>query len=102
MSGLNRKDADGREGPRGFYKTLFADLSNGRVHSLRRLHGDNFMVDDAVWSGKAAGRPFGPEGRGRPLEFRLLHVIEFAEGGDIKRENVWIDLASIQRQLGDA
>lgn len=92
----------GREAPRGFYETLFADLSDGRVRSLRRLYGDNFMVDDSVWTGKAPGRPFGIEGQGRPLEFRLLHVIEFADGGDIKRENVWVDLASIQQQLADA
>ena len=35
----------------------------------------------------------------RSLEFRLLHVIEFAKNGDIKRENVWVDLAAIMRQL---
>ena len=45
------------------------------------------------------GRPFGLEGRNRPLEFRLLHVVEFAADGDIKRENVWIDLAAVIRQL---
>ena len=44
-------------------------------------------------------RPFGLEGKNRPLEFRLLHIIEFAGGGDIKRENVWIDLAAVLRQL---
>ena len=49
--------------------------------------------------GKAPGRPFGLEGHGRPLEFRLLHVVEFAETGDIRRENVWVDLAAIMRQL---
>ena len=42
---------------------------------------------------------FGLEGRNRPLAFRLLHVLEFAGNGDIKRENVWIDLASIMQQL---
>ena len=65
--------------------------------STRRLYGDNFMVDDSVWRGTAPGRPFGIEGKGRPLEFRLLHVLEFSEAGDIARENVWIDLAAIQR-----
>ena len=89
----------GPEGARGFYEALFADLSDGEVRSLRRLYGENFMVDDSVWRGKAPGRPFGLDGRGRPLEFRLLHVLEFAESGDIKRENVWIDLASILQQL---
>ena len=89
----------GRDGVRPFYEATFADLADGKVESLRRYYGENFMVDDSVWSGTAAGRPFGLEGQGRPLEFRLLHVIEFTPAGDIKRENVWIDLASIIRQL---
>lgn len=92
----------GREAPRGFYETMFADLADGSVRSLRRLYGDNFMVDDSIWSGRAPGRPFGLEGGNRPLEFRLLHVLEFSEGGDIRRENVWIDLASIRQQLAAA
>jgi hypothetical protein len=89
----------GREAPRGFYEALFADLADGEVRSLRRLYGDSFMVDDSVWTGTAPGRPFGLEGKGRPLSFRLLHVIEFSDEGDIRRENVWVDLASIQQQL---
>jgi hypothetical protein len=84
---------------RAFYETLFADLSDGKVESTRRLYGENFMVDDAMWRGRAPGRPFGIEGHGRPLAFRLLHVIEFSEGGDIACENVWIDLGAIQQQL---
>jgi predicted ester cyclase len=88
-----------REKARHFYETLFADLADGSVRSTRRLYGDNFMVDDSVWRGTAPGRPFGIEGKGRPLEFRLLHVLEFTDEGDISRENVWIDLASIQQQL---
>ena len=35
----------------------------------------------------------------RPVSFRLLHVFEF-RNGDISREQVWCDLAEIQRQLG--
>jgi hypothetical protein len=91
--------AQGRAGAKPFYDALFADLSDGKVRNLRRLYGEDFLVDDSVWSGKAPGRPFGLEGRDRPLEFRLLHVIEFAGNGDIKRENVWVDLASILQQL---
>jgi hypothetical protein len=91
--------AHGREGARRFYETLFADLADGKVKCLRRLYGENFLVDESLWQGRAPGRPFGLEGRGRPLEFRLLHVIEFAAGGEIKRENVWLDLAAIMRQL---
>ncbi len=89
----------GREAARPFYEALFADLSDGKVDCVKRLYGDNFLVDESVWSGKAPGRPFGLDGRNRPLEFRLLHIIEFAGDGAIKRENVWIDLAAIQRQL---
>jgi hypothetical protein len=91
--------AHGREGARKFYETLFVDLADSTVRRVKRLYGPNFMVDESVWSGKAPGRPFGLEGRGRPLEFRLLHVVEFAGSGDIQRENVWIDLASIMQQL---
>lgn len=89
----------GREGARAFYDALFADLADGEVRSVRRLYGDNFMVDDSIWRGTAPGRPFGLEGRGRPLEFRLLHVLEFTEDGQIVRENVWVDAAAIQAQL---
>ena len=89
----------GREAARPFYEALFADLSDGQVRSTRRLYGEDFMVDDSVWRGRAPGRPFGLEGRGRPLEFRLLHVVEFSEAGAIQRENVWVDLAAIFQQL---
>jgi hypothetical protein len=88
-----------RHGARGFYEALFADLADGKVETRKRLYGDGFLVDESLWRGRAPGRPFGLEGRDRPLAFRLLHVIEFAEGGDIARENVWIDLAAIQQQL---
>jgi predicted ester cyclase len=89
----------GRDAARPFYEALFADLAESKVESLRRLYGDDFLVDESLWRGTAPGRPFGLEGRGRPLEFRLLHVIEFESGGMIRRENVWIDLAAILRQL---
>ena len=89
----------GREATRPFYESLFADLADGSVKSLRRLYGENFMVDESLWRGTARGRPFGLAGNDRPLEFRLLHIIEFDAGGAIKRENVWLDLAAIMQQL---
>lgn len=92
----------GRSDVRPFYEALFADLSESRVECLRRLYGDGFVVDESLWSGKAPGRPFGIEGRGRPLQFRMLHVLEFAESGHIRRENVWVDLAAIIQQLPQA
>ena len=89
----------GRAGARPFYETLFNDLSSSKVECLRRLYGEDFLIDESLWRGKAPGKPFGLEGKGRPLEFRLLHVIEFADNGNIRRENVWVDLAAIMRQL---
>jgi hypothetical protein len=89
----------GRASARPFYETLFADLADGKVECLRRLYGPDFLVDESLWRGRAPGRPFGLEGRNRSLEFRLLHVIEYSDSGDIKRENVWLDLAAIIGQL---
>ncbi|WP_159727877.1 ester cyclase [Methylosinus sp. Ce-a6] len=91
--------SNGRAAARAFYESLFADLSDGQVESRRRLYGDGFVVDESFWRGRAVGRPFGLDGRGRPLEFRLLHVLEFTEAGAIARENVWVDLAAIFAQL---
>ena len=80
-------------------EALFGDLADGHIETRKRLYGDGFMVDDSFWRGRAVGMPFGLQGRDRPLEFRLLHVVEFDDGGDISRENVWLDLAAIMRQL---
>ena len=89
----------GREGARPFYEALFADLADGKVTCKKRLYGEDFLVDESVWEGTAPGRPFGLEGRGRPVRFRLLHVIEFANSGEIQRENVWVDMSAILQQL---
>jgi predicted ester cyclase len=91
--------AHGRDAARPFYETLFADLADGKVECTKRLYGPNFLVDESMWSGKAPGRPFGLDGRDRALSFRLLHVVEFSAAGQIQRENVWIDYASIVQQL---
>lgn len=89
----------GRTAARKFYETLFADLAESRVTPVRRLYGENFIVDESIWNGTAPGRPFGIEGHGRPVSFRLLHVVNFTPDGLIGQEQVWLDLAAIQRQL---
>jgi len=91
--------AKSRAEARPFYEALFADLSEGQAKSLRRYYGEGFMVDESLWQGRAPGRPFGLEGKDRPLAFRLLHVIEFSDQGAIRRENVWVDMAAIAAQL---
>ena len=88
-----------RDAARSFYEAMFSDLSESTTETTRRLYGDSFVVEETRWRGKAVGRPFGLDGRGRPLEFRMLHVLEFTEAGDIKRENVWLDFAAIAKQL---
>lgn len=89
----------GRENARPFYTQLFADLAESKASVIQRLYGKNFMVDESLWEGRAPGRPFGLEGRDRPLKFRLLHVVEFTESGQIQREQVWVDMAAIMQQL---
>ena len=89
----------GREGARGFYEQMFGDLAESKVTTLKRLYGQNFLVDESLWEGRAPGKPFGLEGRNRPLKFRLLHVLEFTADGQIQREQVWLDMAAITQQL---
>lgn len=57
------------------------------------------MIDETLWEGRAPGRPWGIEGRNRPLKFRRLHVIEFTDDGLIKKEAVWPDMIAIIQQL---
>lgn len=87
------------EAIRRFYETMYSDLSEGKVTCIRRLYGDNFLVDESLWEGVAPGRPFGIEGRGRPLKFRLLHVVEYTDSGQMQSEQVWVDLSAIIQQL---
>lgn len=91
--------AHGKTAARGFYDALFADLSGDKVTTLRRYYGPDFVVDESLWEGTAPGAPFGIPGHGRKLSFRLLHVFDMASDGQIKRENVWLDFASILQQL---
>ena len=81
-----------------FYEQLFADFETGLVEPLRRYYGDDFCVDEVLWKGKATGQPFGMPGNDRPVEFRMLHVCEFADG-KMTRENVWLDTATLFAQL---
>jgi len=89
----------GREEARRFYTRLFADVDEGKVTCLRRLYGENFLVDESEWEGTARGCPFGFEGKDRPLKMRILHVMEFTDDEKIAREQVWIDMASVMQQL---
>jgi len=89
----------GRAAARAFYEQMYADLADSRVTPKKRLYGDGFLVDESTWHGVARGRPFGLEGRDRPLSFRILHVLEFTDAGQIRRESCWLDFAAIVKQL---
>jgi len=89
----------GRPAARRFYEHLFPDVADSSVKSTWRLYGENFVVDESYWEGRAVGRPFGFEGKDRRFGFRLLHVFEFTDNGQISRENVWLDYPAIARQL---
>ena len=85
-----------------FYRMLFSDLKGENVTPLRRLYGENFVVDESLWHGRIEnGRVFLCDGMSGKVSFRLLHVFEL-EGEKIRSEQVWCDLAAIQRQLGMA
>lgn len=85
---------------RSYYEMLFGALKGESVEPLRRYYGDDFLVDETLWHGYIEdGRPFLCEGKTGKVSFRLLHVFEM-RGGKISREQVWCDLAAIQRQLG--
>lgn len=94
-SGVSR----GKGAARQFYERLFADLAGEELKPVKRLYGEDFVVDESVWSGKAVGAPLGIAGNGRPLTFRILHIFEMADDGKIRQENVWIDYAAIVQQL---
>ena len=88
-----------KAGIRAFYKMLFADLKGEGVTPLRRLYGEDFVVDETLWHGRVVdGRPFLMPGASGKVSFRLLHVFELRDG-KISSEQVWCDLAALQRQL---
>jgi predicted ester cyclase len=90
--------ARGLEQVAAFYRGLWADLAVDEMRPVRRLHAPQFVVDEVMVSARAVGRPFGFDGRGRRVEFRLVHVFEF-EDDRIVRETAALDLPALSGQL---
>ena len=68
----------------------------------RRFAPTSPLQGEALWHGRVEnGRPFLMDGRSGKVSFRLLHVFDL-RGGKIAAEQVWCDLAALQRQLGEA
>jgi uncharacterized protein len=81
-----------------FYTGLWADVAIEAMRPVRRLHGDGFVVDEVIAVATAIGQPFGFPGRGRRIEFRLVHIFEVANGA-ITRETAALDMGAIVTQL---
>ena len=90
----------GAEQIEGFYRALLAELRIDRFEPVRRWYGPDHVVDESILHAVANGRPFGLDGRGRPVRTRFLHIFDFRDGL-ISRESAWIDLAAVQQQLSD-
>jgi steroid delta-isomerase-like uncharacterized protein len=80
------------------YQQLFADLGDQQVTPVRRLYGEDFVVDEVMITARATGMMLGIPGNNREVTFRLMHVCEFRDGR-MSRENVWMDVAALMQQL---
>jgi ketosteroid isomerase-like protein len=89
----------GKDAVRPLYEQLFADIKGESVEPVRRWYGEDFVVDETLWTGHIVdGRFFGLPGRSGNVTFRLLHVFEL-RGELISRENVWSDIVGITEQV---
>ena len=88
----------GKAAAKGFYEYLVSNISTEKMEPVRNYYGDDFCVIEHEWTGTVPGEFLGVAGNGRRINFRLLHVWEFADGR-ISRENVWLDGGNIVAQL---
>jgi hypothetical protein len=81
---------------RAYYEMLFPSVRGESVTPIMRLYGDDFVVDEAMWTGEIIdGHWCLCDGMSGHASGRLLHVFEFAADGKIKSERVWVDVAAI-------
>lgn len=83
------------------YGHLFSNVKGEHAEVKYRLYGENFVVDDKIWTARVVGEFMGLPGHGRLISIRVLHVFEFRDGL-ISRENVWIDSGAAISQLTSA
>lgn len=88
----------GKHAAHDFYTHLTASFRTEEERPTRRYVTDDALVLEQDMTGTVIGTFLGMPGNGRRITFRILHVFEFRDGL-ICRENVWLDVASIQRQL---
>jgi SnoaL-like domain len=80
------------------YGHLFTNVKGESADVKHRLYGENFAVDDKIWTARVTGEFMGIPGHGRRISIRVLHVFQFRDGL-IARENVWIDAGAAIAQL---
>ena len=80
------------------YGHLFSNVKGEHADVKHRLYGENFVVDDKIWTAQVVGEFMGVPGHGRRISIRVLHVFEFRDRL-ISRENVWIDAGAAISQL---
>ncbi len=80
------------------YGHLFSNVKGERADVKHRLYGENFAVDDKIWTARVTGDLMGIPGHGRRISIRILHVFEFRDGL-ISRENVRLDASAALAQL---
>jgi ketosteroid isomerase-like protein len=84
---------------REFYELVFSCARGDKATSIRRLYGDDFIVDETQWEGEQFdGKPFLLDGKGGHMSIRILHIFTFRDG-KIASETVWLDHAAMARQL---
>lgn len=80
------------------YQMLFGGATDEVYAPIRRMHGEDFLVDEVMMTQRVLGDLYGVPGNGTVVTARLLHICEFRDGL-ISRENVWMDTAAILTQL---
>jgi steroid delta-isomerase-like uncharacterized protein len=89
----------GKDQARAFYDHLTANFRTSEDTVVQSYATPDALVLEQVMTGIVTGEMLGMPGHGRTITFRILHVFEFRDEL-ICRENVWLDGASIQQQLG--
>jgi hypothetical protein len=89
-----------RAGMRAYYAMLYKATKGDRATMIRRLYGEDFLVDETLWEGEIIdGHPFLCDGKSGKGKNRILHVFTFRDG-KIAFEQAWLDLSAIQQFVG--
>ena len=88
----------GKSAAAGMYQAIATAFPDLHLETVRRFSAGAHVVDEAIASGHVDGSFMGLEGRGAPVEFRMLHVFELRDGL-ISHEQAWFDTAGVIRQI---